>query len=87
VGTRAVDALFYLKLSGGAEPGKAQPVEDVAALTERAIAQLTARITWFDEESTAYRSRVQPYSADSVGDYDHLARVREWSASGWSETP
>ncbi len=28
-----------------------------------------------------------PSRADIAGDYDHLARVREWSPSGWSEEP
>ena len=35
--------------------------------------------------TTPYRSRVAPYRADIAGDYDHLARVREWSPSGWAE--
>ena len=26
-----------------------------------------------------------PYRTDIEGDYDHLARVREWSVSGWQE--
>jgi ATP-dependent helicase/nuclease subunit B len=26
-----------------------------------------------------------PYRADIAGDYDHLARVQEWSPSGWTE--
>ena len=44
---------------------------------------LPCRIARFDDESTAYYSRVAPYRADIAGDYDHLARVREWSLSGW----
>jgi ATP-dependent helicase/nuclease subunit B len=35
-------------------------------------------------ETTGYESRVAPVHVDAVGDYDHLARVREWSVSGWS---
>ena len=41
------------------------------------------RIALFDDEKTGYASRVAPYRADTPGDYDHLARVREWSLSGW----
>jgi hypothetical protein len=29
---------------------------------------------------------VRPFSTTSEGDYDHLARVREWSVSGVEET-
>jgi len=28
---------------------------------------------------------VRPFRADIAGDYDHLARVREWAPSGWDE--
>jgi hypothetical protein len=26
-----------------------------------------------------------PFRLEFSGDYDHLARAREWSASGWGE--
>jgi hypothetical protein len=29
---------------------------------------------------------VRPYRADVAGDFDHLARVREWSLGGWDES-
>jgi ATP-dependent helicase/nuclease subunit B len=50
-----------------------------------AAARLARRIAWFDEETTPYLSRVAPQKARIAGDYDHLARVREWSSSGWSD--
>ena len=56
-------------------------------MAEEAAARLAQRIAWFDEETTPYLSRVAPQNARIAGDYDHLARVREWSASGWSEEP
>jgi ATP-dependent helicase/nuclease subunit B len=79
---RATEELLYLHISGGAEGGRSQPVPDVPALIEKAVAQLAARIAWFDNPATPYRSRVRPFSLSSEGDYDHLARVREWSVSG-----
>jgi ATP-dependent helicase/nuclease subunit B len=78
----AAEELLYLQISGGAEGGRAQPLSDVPDLIARAIAQLAARIAWFDNPATPYRSRVRPFSLSSEGDYDHLARVREWSVSG-----
>ena len=56
-----------------------------APLSDAECAQLAARIAWFDDPATPYRSRVKPFSRDSEGDYDHLARVREWSAAGREE--
>jgi ATP-dependent helicase/nuclease subunit B len=79
------EELLYLHISGGAEGGRSQPIPDVPALIEKAVAQLAARIAWFDNAVTPYRSRVRPFSLSSEGDYDHLARVREWSVSGWED--
>jgi hypothetical protein len=28
---------------------------------------------------------VKPYRSDISGDYDHLARFREWSMMGWED--
>jgi ATP-dependent helicase/nuclease subunit B len=82
LGKLAVEELLYLHISGGTEGGRAQPIPDVPDLIAKAVAQLTARIAWFDQTATPYRSRVRPFSITSEGDYDHLARVREWSVSG-----
>ena len=49
-----------------------------------ALDRLMRRVALFDEETTGYASRVAPVRIDSDGDYDHLARVKEWSLSGWS---
>jgi ATP-dependent helicase/nuclease subunit B len=56
-------------------------------MADDAKAKLAARIAWFDDVETPYYSRVAPHSAKSEGDYDHLARVREWAPSGWTEEP
>ncbi len=81
----AVQKLIYLRLSGGTKGGEEKSYDgDMAA---EARARLAARIAWFDETETPYYSRVAPQSAKSEGDYDHLARVREWAPSGWTEEP
>jgi ATP-dependent helicase/nuclease subunit B len=77
--------LIYLRLSGGARGGEMKIFDGVMA--EEAAARLAGRIAWFDDPATPYYSRVAPQSARSEGDYDHLARVREWAPSGWTEEP
>ena len=77
--------LAYIQISGAAEPGKVKVIDaDAAALSSAALERLVRRVALFDEETTGYESRVAPVHVDAVGDYDHLARVREWSVSGWS---
>ena len=82
IGKRIAEELIYLSLADGKKAGKPMAVKDAAALALTAAEKLRQRIVWFDSEETPYLSRVRPYRTDSVGDYDHLARVREWSASG-----
>ena len=86
LGKLETEELLYLHLSGGDDGGDARSIADVPELIQKAVAQLAARISWFDDLATPYRSRVKPFSRDSEGDYDHLARVREWSAAGREET-
>jgi ATP-dependent helicase/nuclease subunit B len=84
---RAVGGLAYVRLSGGIPPGEyrsLQPSVDgvrvpVDALTIKARDGLLRRIAQFDQERTAYLSRPRPQWLSRPGDYDHLARVLEWS--------
>jgi ATP-dependent helicase/nuclease subunit B len=85
IGQRIAEELIYLSLASERQAREPRSIEDAALLAGEAVAQLTRRIAWFQEEATAYRPRVRPYRADIAGDYDHLARVREWSPSGWTE--
>jgi ATP-dependent helicase/nuclease subunit B len=85
VGALRPSELVYVRISGGAVPGEFKPVKaDAATLAHEAAERLKKRIKLFDHVSTGYQSRTAPFRADAVGDYDHLARVREWSHSGWS---
>jgi len=79
LGPRESDELLYLHISGRGEGGSVQPIADVPLLIEKAWAQLTARVIRFDDPATPYPARVRPFSVDSEGDYDHLARVRAWA--------
>ena len=81
----AAAELLYVKLSGGAKPGEPRELENAAALPAEALAKLKSLVALFDEPTTPYIPRVRPRTQGQDGDYDHLARVREWAPSGWEE--
>jgi len=85
IGKKIAEELIYLSLANEEKAGKPVYIRDAAALAQRAAEKLAQRIAWFDQPQTPYLSRVRPYRADIAGDYDHLARVREWSPSGWAQ--
>jgi ATP-dependent helicase/nuclease subunit B len=76
------EELIYLSLADGRKASRPTYIDSASALASEAIALLAQRIAHFDDPATPYLSRVLPLYVDSVGDYDHLARVREWSTSG-----
>jgi ATP-dependent helicase/nuclease subunit B len=80
-----VGELLYVKLSGGAKPGEPRELENAATLPGAALAKLQSLVALFDDPATPYVPRVRPRTLDQEGDYDHLARVREWAPSGWEE--
>ena len=53
-----------------------EEVNDVLSETEDRIIEV---INLFDFETTGYLSRPNPKSAPQYSDYEHLARVKEWS--------
>jgi ATP-dependent helicase/nuclease subunit B len=85
IGARVTEELIYLSLASEKQARNPNYIRGAKDLAAEAVAQLTRRIAWFMERDTAYRPRVRPWRADIAGDYDHLARVREWSPSGWGE--
>jgi ATP-dependent helicase/nuclease subunit B len=85
LGKLSADELLYIQFSGGRIPGRKQEVENPVALAAKAAGLLRRRVEGFDNPDVPYLSRVMPFRADVTGDFDHLARVREWSLSGWQE--
>ncbi len=82
---------LYLKL-GGADGGEARDAaekdEDIAELAARHFADLKVLLDQFVDPATPYLSRPMPKFASRFADYDHLARVKEWSlAGGAGEAP
>jgi ATP-dependent helicase/nuclease subunit B len=85
-GKLAASELLYIRFSGGADAGELRAVDgDIAALIKEAEEKLIERIAAFDNADTPYLPRLMPFRANVAGDYDHLARVREWSLAGWEE--
>lgn len=75
--------LTYLRLSGGREPGRVQPIkQDAAAQGEAALEGLKRLIARYGKADTPYLSRPRPQFLGLAGDYDHLARLGEWSPYG-----
>ncbi len=85
-GGASVAGLAYVLLKGGARPGEAKPIDftegTVDGQADRALQKLAALATRFDSDDEPYRSLVHPMWTTHYGEYDHLARVKEWSASG-----
>jgi ATP-dependent helicase/nuclease subunit B len=81
----AIGALTYIRLSGGDPAGLDCDIAfkqgDPESQAERALKKLTAIITAFEDEAVPYRSLAHPMWRNRYGDYDHLARVKEWSAT------
>ncbi len=83
----SIAQLLYVLIRGGDPAGEAKKIEwkdsTPDAEADKALAALTRVARKFEEEATPYRSRERPmWQRRAYGDYDHLARVKEWSLSG-----
>jgi ATP-dependent helicase/nuclease subunit B len=78
-----VSTLSYWRVSGGREAGQIKNIKahggELAQAARQGLADLIAR---FDDPNTAYLARPRPAIAPRFSDYDHLARIKEWSAGG-----
>ncbi|WP_234053584.1 MULTISPECIES: double-strand break repair protein AddB [unclassified Xanthobacter] len=84
-----VSEITYVELKGGAAGGEEKPIRykdrsptDVA---ETALSGLISLLAAFEDEAQGYRSLAAPQWQGGYGDYDHLARVREWALGGEEE--
>jgi ATP-dependent helicase/nuclease subunit B len=69
---------IHVRLTGAEPPGE-ECIVDAGALATDAMARLTARVARYDDPAQPYLSRAMPFRRSDEGDYDHLARVREWT--------
>jgi len=84
---RDVEELTIVQLSGGRNPGKVIPFKnDIQELMAKTYTGLQTRIAAFDRAETPYLSRPTPMFINRVGDYDHLARVKEWSSGSGDDS-
>jgi len=78
-----VHELVYVKVSGGRKPDAETVIsDDVPALASETLDGLRRRVEAFQRPDTPYRSRERVQLEGRDGDYDHLARVREWGVAG-----
>jgi ATP-dependent helicase/nuclease subunit B len=88
----SISELLYLRLSGG-DPGGEKAPRDFESLqlddaANRALDKLRELVVKFASEDEPYLSFWRPmWVGRTYGDYDHLARVREWSAVGGEVDP
>jgi ATP-dependent helicase/nuclease subunit B len=82
----SVAAVTFVRLKGGEPAGEPRDVkfkdstpDDIA---DQALARLTKIAERFLVGGEPYRSLVHPMWTTHYGEYDHLARVKEWAASG-----
>jgi ATP-dependent helicase/nuclease subunit B len=82
----SVAQIGYVLLKGGARPGEPKLIDfkkgTADSQADRALQKLTVLAKRFDDENQPYRSLVHPMWTTHYGEYDHLARVKEWSATG-----
>jgi len=81
-----VSNLEFWRLTGGDPAGERKAAgKDIAELAADALQGLKALVEKFDDPQTAYLSQPDPEHAARFTDFDHLARVQEWSSSGGGE--
>ena len=85
----SVSELAYVALKGGARAGEFMPIDFKDGIpdaqADRALEKLAELVRRFDDDHEPYRSLVHPMWKARYGDYDHLARVKEWSSTGGPE--
>jgi ATP-dependent helicase/nuclease subunit B len=82
----SVSELSYVRLKGGDPPGEPKDIRFTEgtpdSCADTALRKLTGIAQKFLVEGEPYRSLVHPMWKKHYGDYDHLARVKEWAAAG-----
>jgi ATP-dependent helicase/nuclease subunit B len=83
----SIAEFLYIGLRGGEPPGELCPIafkdSSPDAKSDETLQKLTKLVTTFEDEKQGYLSKERPmFMRRGGGDYDHLARVKEWSLTG-----
>jgi ATP-dependent helicase/nuclease subunit B len=82
----SIAEVAYVLVKGGEPPGDSKFISfkdgNADSQADRALEKLTELAKRFEDEDTPYCSLVHPMWATQYGDYDHLARVLEWTSAG-----
>ena len=83
----SIAEFLYVTLRGGEPAGEDKAIDSGTARPTpnrtRRCAKLTELVTKFEDEDNGYLSKERPmFMRRGGGDYDHLARVKEWSLTG-----
>jgi ATP-dependent helicase/nuclease subunit B len=82
----SVSEIAYVTLKGGEPAGNPHEIAfkdgTPDSQADHALARLKQLAAHFEDQTTPYLSLVHPMWKTHYGDYDHLARVKEWSATG-----
>lgn len=78
-----ISGLLYVRLSGGRVAGEQKPIKlDANQATQDAYERLVQMVHKYGDAETPYLSHPRPMFQSRFGDFNHLARVKEWSAGG-----
>ncbi len=85
----SLSAFAYVSVRGRDPAGEEKPIAFKEGTpdeqADKALARLRDVVERFADVNTPYRSLVSPMWKTRYGDYDHLARIAEWSAGGEDE--
>jgi len=86
IGKGRIGALSYWVLSGGREAGKIDTLDkDMDEVLQSTHDNLVALVNCFCDENTPYLSVPRAAHIPRFNDYEHLARIKEWSAQDDAE--
>lgn len=78
---RETSSLMFLRLTGGAKAGEKRDIP-LDGLVDNTWASLIKLLTQYEDVATPYLSHPRPQFLGRFSEFDHLARVKEWSTSG-----
>ena len=76
---KTVINLIYISLSGGRQPGQERELKlNIGETIENSVFGLQRLIHKYGDSQMPYLSQPRPMFENSFGEYNHLARLKEW---------